>query len=195
MLPKQLLTAHRPQEYARLPLFPCLPVLSSLDAGWSGIYLEYHQQPAYDTPKHFYGWYIISINLGQLMTVETWSEHQKFQRKSVLPGGVSIYSANTCYRERSNRAGEFIDLHLDPQYFRHVVPESIGTEPIKILPELGIRDPLIQHIGLGLKTELEFTADRLYAESIDSLVTPSCRTSFRSHQTISKQIFFQKNKT
>lgn len=164
MSAKTLLTASRPQEYAQLPLFPRSPVLSSLEADWQGLYLEYHQQPAYDTPKHFYGWYVISIHLGHPVTVEVWSDRQRLQRKSVLPGEINIYAASRCYRERSDRDGEFIDLHLDPNCFSSAVHEAIEQDQLEIAPVFGIRDPLIQQIGLELKTELELSADRLYAE-------------------------------
>lgn len=46
--------------------------------------------------------------------------------------------------------------------------ESVDGDRVQIVPQLKIHDPLIQHIGLALKTELEIDglSDRLYAESM-----------------------------
>lgn len=163
----QMFTAKRPEEYARLPLYPRSPVLTSSKIGWDGIFFEYHQQPAYDTPKHRYDWYIVTINTGRPVTVETWAESQPFQRKPLLPGEISLYPASLCYRERTDRAGEFIDLHLDPKWFSPL-DQPVTPTDAQLLPCLGFPDPLIRQIGLELKRELESTADRLYAESMAS---------------------------
>lgn len=195
MSAQTLFTAKRPEEYARLPLYPQSPVLTSSQIGWDGIFLEYHHQPAYDTPKHCYDWYIVSVNTGCPVTVEIWSEQLQFQRKSVLTGEVSIYSASTCYRERTDRAGEFIDLHLDPKWFDPELDQSIKLNdrlhPAQLLPCLGVVDPFIRQIGLELKRELESTADRLYAESMANALAVHLLRRYsmcRSANTAPKQL-------
>ncbi|BAZ69664.1 putative transcriptional regulator [Fischerella sp. NIES-4106] len=67
-----------------------------------------------------------------------------------------------------DRDAEFLLLRLEPKLFVYAVHEWIDEDHVQILPQLKIRDPLIQQIGLTLKTELEIDglSDRLYAESM-----------------------------
>lgn len=187
MSAQTLLTAKRPEEYAHLPLFPRSPILTSSQIGWDGIFFEYHRQPAYDTPKHRYDWYIVSVNTGCPMMVEIWSELLQFQRKPVLTGEVSIYSARTCYRERTDRAGEFIDLHLDPKWFSPALDQPAESLVVRPLHCLGVQDPLIRHIGLELKRELESSADRLYAESMASALAMHLLRRYAKGRSVSAE--------
>ncbi|MBE9107174.1 helix-turn-helix transcriptional regulator, partial [Nostoc cf. edaphicum LEGE 07299] len=63
---------------------------------------------------------------------------------------------------------KFLLLRLEPKLFTSTVDESVDADVVQIVPQLKIRDPLIQQIALTLKTELETDglSDRLYAESM-----------------------------
>lgn len=166
---KQYLAEFVRQE-AIAPLLPQRPLVSSSQAGWESIYLEHHRQPAYETPEFRYPIHIVSIHLRGATTVERWSERTQRQRCVVTSGDITIYPANTRHWERSDRTAEFIDLHLDPS----LVMDSSGSGAIpsgheslpEILPQFAIRDPLIQQIGLSLHSELQISADPLYAEAL-----------------------------
>ncbi|NJK74548.1 MAG: hypothetical protein HC942_11255, partial [Microcoleus sp. SU_5_6] len=59
-------------------LFPRLPILGSDRAIWSGISLEYHLQPPFETPEYALDLYSIGINIGQsLRWNERWTDGGK----------------------------------------------------------------------------------------------------------------------
>ncbi|MDX2216883.1 MAG: AraC family transcriptional regulator [Oculatellaceae cyanobacterium bins.114] len=158
--------ATRPQEYTRLPIFPQAPMLSSQAVTWEGIYLEIHCQPAYETPSYRYGWHIVGVHLGQPVTGDVWLENGYTERKTLFDGDVCIFPANAWYREKCYCDNRFIDLHLEPTLLVHMAQDLLGTDTVDLATHYSTRDPLIHQIGLALKTELETTGDRLYAESM-----------------------------
>lgn len=152
--------------HAPLPIFPKPPTLSSQTAAWNQIYLEHHLQPAYETPEYCYGWCIISIHLGKPIVVEKWVEGSTVQCKSVMEGDIGIYPANIHYRERCLSKTQFLDVYLEPNLLNQVADDLINLQALKITPCFAHPDPLIYQIGLALKTELEVTGEKLYAESM-----------------------------
>jgi AraC family transcriptional regulator len=151
--------------HAPLPIFPQPPLLSSRQTAWTGIYLEHHQQPAYETPDYCYGWCIVSIHLGQPIVVEKWIEGEPWQRRSMVEGDIGIYPAHLRLRERCLSATQFIDLYLEPALFSQATAEFTQS-PRQLSHCFAQPDPLIYQIGLALKTELETTGEKLYAESL-----------------------------
>ncbi len=153
--------------HAPLPIFPQPPLRSSQQTAWTGIYLEHHQQPAYETPDYCYGWCIVSIHLGQPIVVEKWIEGEPWQRRSMVEGDIGIYPAHLRLRERCLSETQFLDLYLDPALFKRAAPE-FADSPQQIAHCFAQPDPLIYQIGLALKTELEASGEKLYAESLAS---------------------------
>ncbi|MDJ0716429.1 MAG: hypothetical protein QNJ54_19830 [Prochloraceae cyanobacterium] len=71
-------------------------------------------------------------------------------------------------KTRVDRQFKLIGLSLEPATLDRAVGESADADKIELIPQLKLRDPLIQEIGLALKRELEaIGADsKLYAESM-----------------------------
>jgi AraC family transcriptional regulator len=155
--------AHTP-----LPIFPQPPLLSSQQTAWNGIYVEHHRQPAYETPDYCYGWCIVSIHLGQPITVEKWVEGEPWQSKIITEGDIGIYPANIRLRERCHHQTQFIDLYLNPSLFAQAAQDlaTDGCQPLIVMPCFAQPDPLIYQMGLALKAELEVTGEKLYAEAM-----------------------------
>jgi len=159
--------AHRVlQAEAILHTFPKPPLLSSQQAAWDSIYLEYHHQPAYETPECCFSWHIITVHLGRPTLLEAWTDAGRIARTQVIAGDVGIYPAEVGHWERSYQETEFIDLHLDFNRLSQVVQDGINSDRLELVPRIAIRDPLIHQIGLALKAELETGGDVLYAESM-----------------------------
>lgn len=152
--------------HAPLPIFPALPILASQQTAWNGIYLEYHRQPAYETPNYRYGWCIISVHLGAPIVVEKWVEGLPFQSKSIVEGDLGIYPANIQFRERCLNETQFIDIYLDPNLINQVANDLVDVSSQAVVPCFAKRDPLIYQISLALKAELETAGEKLYAESM-----------------------------
>lgn len=164
MFSKKLITRLSPED-ASVQIFSHPPALSSQKAGWSGIYLEHHHQPAYETPEYCYRCHVVGIHLGQPVVVEMRSD-KRFGRKSVLDGEVYLFPASVRQIMRCDRQSEFIDLHLEPELITRAAYEFVNVDQVDFAPHFATRDPLIQQIALALKAELESTGEPLYAESM-----------------------------
>jgi AraC family transcriptional regulator len=151
--------------HAPLSIFPTPPVRSSQAMRWEGLYVEHHQQPAYETPEYCYGWCNVSIHLGQPVRVEKWIETAKSQARWVREGDIGIYPANVRFRERCFESTQFVDIYLNPTLLSRAVGLSASSMPA-ILPGFAQRDLLVYQMGLTLKAELEVTGEPLYAESL-----------------------------
>ena len=170
---KKLLAHGLAPETASSLIFPQPPMLSSQKAAWNGIYLEYHHQPAYETPEYCYRWHVLGIHIGRPVTIEMqWG--RRLVRKSVMDGEVYLFPANVRHVIYSDRQSEFIDLHLEPAMLTRAAFELLAVDHVEFVPYFATRDPLIQQIALALKAELESTSsslaeircEHLYAESM-----------------------------
>lgn len=148
-------------------IFPHPPLLSSKQAGWNGIYLEYHHQPAYTTPKHCHAQHLISIHCGCPVTVERWANGH-FQREHLVHGDISIYAAWQDESVRWHKDINCIDLILEPALIESAVAQLCSATRVELVSQLKFSDPLIEQMGVALLAELKSDGigSRLYAESI-----------------------------
>jgi AraC family transcriptional regulator len=159
---RRLTTALDPMSAASI--FPRPPICSSQPFNWAGIYLEYHQQPAYETPEYCYDWHVVGIHIGAPVTVDISS----LGRKIVTDGDVYLFPAHYQQQLRCHQGSEFVDLHLAPHLFEQLHPD-LELAQFNLQPHFAVRDPFIQQLCLSLKRELEAPAlsgNRFYAESL-----------------------------
>lgn len=168
------------QEEAVLQVYPQAPLLSSKNLSWQGIHLSHYWQPPHETPEYQPRQCLISIHLGQPVTIgQHWQDGlaiNEFQRY----GDVSIYPATRSLSETWNADAEFFEIYLAPTLFSQVAYELVDGEHLEVLPQPNIRDPLIHQLGLSLKSELESTEietsdivkahDRLLVESMSAVL-------------------------
>lgn len=163
------------QDDGILQIFSRLPLLSSRQAAWEGIHLGYYQQPAHETLEYCPAQHTISIHLGSSGIEEQWWEG-RLRKEHFVYGDVCIYPAGCPQKQRWGKDFEFLELNLDPALFSRAAYEAINPDRLEFLPYRTAQDPLIQHIGLVLKTDLEasmavdgvalFEVNRLYVESM-----------------------------
>lgn len=140
------------------------PLLSSQNAGWDGIVLEHHYQPAQETPEQRLTRHSISIYLGRKARYE-----QRVMGRLVSDrlryGDIII---NGYQRTHWHDAGEYLLLHLEPAFVARAAADLIDGDRVEIVEQFKTRDALIQQIGLALKSELESDGlgSRVYAESL-----------------------------
>lgn len=117
-------------------ILPCTPILSSHSAGWNGIHLEYHRQPAHDTPEYNFPHHTLSIGLGY--------QAKEFRvngrlHKDFVVGNVSIIPANQSIKTQAYGNAEFILLSVDSS--------NIDLDNVEILPQILRFDPLIYQMA------------------------------------------------
>lgn len=140
------------------------PLLSSQNAGWDGIVLEHHSQPAQETPEQDLVKHSISIYLGRTAKYER-RANGRVVKERLHYGDIII---NGYQKTRWHNDGEYLLLHLEPSLVSHAAADLLNTDRIEIVQQFKTRDPLIQHLGLALKSELESDGmgSRVYAESL-----------------------------
>jgi AraC family transcriptional regulator len=172
------------QETSSLQIFPRSPLLSSHNAGWDGIHLEYHNQPSYQTPESFATQHILAIQ------TEVWSPRRiegkldrHFQSEQFKEGDFLLVPANISHFVRWHQEHRFILLSLEPKYFARAICDCIDPE---LIPYFLKSDPLIHQIGLVLKTELETggAGGQLYVEAMTHALFIHLLRHYSSQQNI-----------
>ena len=182
------------QEDAVRRVYPEAPLLSSRHLPWQGIHMGHYWQPAHETPEYQPQQCLISIHLGQPVNIcQRWQDGlstNEFQSY----GDVSIYPTTRSLQETWNAEAEFFEIYLTPTLLSQVAYESFDGDVVEVLPQPSIRDPLIQQLGLSLKSELESTVadtgaiaskgSRLLAESVSSVMAIHLLKRYSSHKPI-----------
>ncbi len=141
------------------------PIVLPESAAWSGISIEHHRQPPGECelllPQHTF---CILLNESD---VERRVEGGRLHTTHAVQGEVILYPASLRHWIRWREEAEFLLLLLD----NPLVGEGIvGYDAIEVMErEKEFRDPLVQQIGLALKTELDegmISSSALYAESL-----------------------------
>ncbi|KYC38467.1 AraC family transcriptional regulator [Scytonema hofmannii PCC 7110] len=178
------------QEDAYAQILPRSPLASSYRANWQCVRLDHHLQPAHETPEHSPQQYAIGISL----------EKQTFSAKRVLNGDtryesinygdVAVIPANTYHKFTWDSEVEFLVLSLEEVMFTRALYDSVDLHKLEILPHFATPDPLVHHIGLALKSELESQdkGSRIY---IESLATTLCIHILKQYAVSSTKIATQ----
>lgn len=146
---------------------PHLHLLSSFESGWNGLNLIYELEPADEMPEidlehHF-------IIIAQNNFRASFMFNGCWQHIDYASGDIAIVPATQPFpRTLVDREVPLIELFLDPAMLDRAAFESVNPDRVELLPQLHLRDPLIQHMGLALKEELAAggAGSRLYAESM-----------------------------
>ncbi|MBD2259710.1 AraC family transcriptional regulator [Pseudanabaena sp. FACHB-2040] len=167
-------------------VLPLPPVMSSQQAGWKGIHFEYHRQPIHATPDYAFPVHIISIGLSYEST-----EFKANRRvyKQFWPGNVAINPAHESLSTEAYGNAEFMLMSLHPDLLALVTDRNLGVEQIELTPQVLGRDPLIYHMGLELKRELEFAGSdsQLYAESMATALATHLIRRYATRNAIIKE--------
>ena len=134
---------------------------SSQLAAWQGISLEHYLYPAYETPEHTLEQHHLCLYLGKPLTYEQIVKG-KLRSQNCIYGDMVLYPAGLTQKLAWDKEAEIVQLDIDPQLFG-----QISSDKIELVPQYGLRDPLIQQLTLTLLAELQAaTSDRLYYDSL-----------------------------
>jgi AraC family transcriptional regulator len=142
------------QTDAMKSILPHPAILSSHGTKWEGIHVEYHRQPADETPEHCFQQHNIGLILNSV-TVNGILNGKHYGSEPWQRGEIFIGSAGTDFQSGAVEDPEFVAIAIDPTDFDKTVYESTNSNLIEIIPHWKISDPLILGIGWALKTELE----------------------------------------
>ena len=143
-------------------------LLSGDRAGWNNLNLVYELEPAGEMPATRLEQHMIIICLGDFRSsFELKSNY--WQHEHYTTGDIVIVPAGEVFpKAQIDRVVPLIELFLAPDTFNNAVYEAVKSNQVELLPQFKLRDPLIQQMGLALKTELEIGGvdSQAYADSM-----------------------------
>jgi AraC family transcriptional regulator len=152
-----------------LKILPRPSLRSSVNLGWSNIYVQQHQQPAWEMPEYSYIQHMILIH-GTLQTAPTerWIDGQRRQEYLGKGNNIVIVPAMVPHRASWGREDPFSLIFLEPDYLTRVAYETTKADQVQLLPQRAMNDPLIEQIGRSLTAELDVNllGNRLFVDSL-----------------------------
>jgi AraC family transcriptional regulator len=165
---------------------PLPPVLTSYEAGWNSVSLEYYCQPAGETPKLCLDHYAIGIYIGQGFELE----HQidevangRLRKEIYFNGGVTLIPMQHSYWGRWRQTIQAFMLNLQSDLLTRSAAELLAVDQVELLPRTLLYDPLILQIALALKADLDShrPGGRLYAETLTNALAVHLLRNYSSH--------------
>jgi AraC family transcriptional regulator len=145
------------------------PLLTSLAAGWEGVYFAYDYLPPGETPEVFAKQHGIGIFIE--MPTPAQAERildGRFRREKVVQGDIVVNPTGVGHRASWDVGGGVIMLGFEQFLLARAVYERVDSDRVELVPHFATPDPLVYQIGLALKATLENygTGSRLYAQTM-----------------------------
>jgi AraC family transcriptional regulator len=160
-----------------------LHLLSSFEAGWDGLNLLYEVEPADEVAETHLGQHFIVIALDDFRA-SYWLDG-RWKHVNYANGEIAILPASEPFpRTQIDREVPLLELFLEPATLTRAASDCVvNPDRVELVPQWQIRDPLIQHMGLALKAELEVggSDSRLYAESMATALSAHLLRRYCSH--------------
>jgi AraC family transcriptional regulator len=149
-----------------VPMSSKTPIFSSL-GNWDGIVLEQHLLPASECPEICLQQHSINIQLGHPCQIDWRLAGGKLHSTQMKRGCVNITPKGIPTQARWDKEIKIILISFDSRLFQRIA-EEIGSDRIELIPQRGVCDRQIFHLGMALKAELEagFVSGKLYGESL-----------------------------
>lgn len=183
MLKAQPIVVDFTKEDDALQIHPRGALLSSHDADWNGVSLNYYRYPPDEFATVCFKQHLFTINteVPHITQVEHTIDG-KFETSQQSAGDIIIIPADTPYNARWDAEHSFILLGIEPTALMRHALETTEQDSVEIIPHFTKADLLIHGVGLALKTELESNRSdgRLYT---DSLTTTLCAHLLRHYST------------
>ncbi len=166
------------------------PLVLPQSATWNGIGIEHHHQPPAECelclPQHTF---CILLNESK---VERRVDGGNLHSNHAAPGEVILYPASLRHWIRWQEETEFLLLFLDNPLVVQDGEKITGYDAIEIMErEKGFQDPLVQQIGLSLKTELDegmVASSALYAESLAAALSAHLLRRYNIQEYVARNI-------
>lgn len=165
----QSLTVDFAQADDVLQILPRLPLRSSENLGWNGIYVQQHHQPAWETPEYAHNRHMLIVHSPNVTTQsERWFDGRKHQEQVGGNHNIVIVPATVQHRANWNKESPFSLLFLEPDRLVQIARESVTAECVELIPHGAMQDPSIDQIGRLLTAELESNqfGSRIFVDSL-----------------------------
>jgi len=168
------LTVDFTQETNVLTVLPRPPMLTSEKLGWAGINVQYHHQPAWQSPEASHIQHVVVVVMHTphkpVQSTRTMAEDQR--QEQLVAGSCAIIPANATHFTTWDSEVEFMLLNLETGYLAQIAHETVDSDRVELIPQFATLEPTISGIGFALKTELETggAGGKLYAESATTLL-------------------------
>ena len=168
------------------------PNLSSHQADWTGIYLQYHNCPSHETPEHYPTQHVIAIQTQGFVEAER-KLGDRYQREQIRVGDVCLVPAYTRHWIHAKGQQGIILLSIEPATISEILSKDLDTKDIQLLPHFTQADPFIYHLGLSLKKALQVNTldSRFYAESLSVALIAHLMQFYTAKNLIKNEIFFE----
>ena len=154
---------------AMLPISETSLLLSSQEANWQGVHLEYHHKPkGEENSLALSQWHLLCIETTQRpCDARKWMD-SRFQQRPIIHGDVFLLPEQVQFRERFEGAIDYILLYLKADWVAAIAHETIEPDRVEILPHFPKPDPFIYQTGLMLKSAIAAKGrfNQLYGETL-----------------------------
>jgi AraC family transcriptional regulator len=165
----QALTVDFIQEDNVLQILPRPALRSSANLGWNSIYVQQHQQPAWETPEYAHTRHMLLVHSpNQTVQAERWFDGRRQPEQLGGRNNIVIVPATIQHRANWNQGNPFSLLFLEPERLTQVAHEFITANRVELTPHHAMHDPLIDQIGRSLAAAIESNqlGSRLFADSL-----------------------------
>ncbi|NJM78041.1 MAG: helix-turn-helix transcriptional regulator [Acaryochloridaceae cyanobacterium RU_4_10] len=188
-MPKsQPLLINSTQDESILQVLPRLPLHSSARLEWKGIYVQQHQQPAWEMPEYAHTRHMILVHgTARVAPTERWIDGQRQQEYLQEGNNIVIVPATVLHRASWGQEDPFSLLFLDPDRLAQMAYETLKTDRVQLLPQRAMHDPFLNQMSHLLNAELEANqlGNRLF---VDSLTTALCIHLLRHYSSIQQPL-------
>jgi AraC family transcriptional regulator len=148
-------------------IHPELPKLAIARTMWTGVILEHHRQPPFETPEYSMSHNLIGLNVGQSFHMEQKIDG-RWHSGQVFPGAIGIFPFNISSILRWHSEMNVISFNIKHELLVRHASELFNTEKVELLRHLSFEDPLIYQIGITINNEWQFNriGSRIYAETM-----------------------------
>ncbi|MEM7716166.1 MAG: hypothetical protein AAF349_21765 [Cyanobacteria bacterium P01_A01_bin.68] len=152
-----------------IPVAHKTPTNSSA-SNWKDISVEQHHLPAFESPEICLQQHTIAIQLGSSYQIDWRLAGGKLHTTQMRKGLIGITPKGIPTQARWFEDVDFLLISLNNNLFKKVAGDSIDCDSIEIIPQRGVDDSQIFHLGLALKAEVTAgcPSGNVFAESIGS---------------------------
>ncbi|MBV6624448.1 MAG: helix-turn-helix transcriptional regulator [Rivularia sp. (in: Bacteria)] len=146
------------------------PPINYSASSWEDISVEQHHLPAFESPEISLQQHIIAIQLGDSYQIDWRLAGGKLHTTQMRKGLIGITPKGIPTQARWFEDVDFLLISLNSNLFYKVAGDSIDCDSIEIIPQRGVDDSQIFHLGLTLKAEITAgcPSGNVFAESIAS---------------------------
>lgn len=148
------------------------PIVTSASS-WKDISVEEHHLPAFESPEICLQQHTIAIQLGSSYQIDWRLAGGKLHTTQMRKGVIGITPKGIPTQARWFQDVDFLLISLNSDIFQKICGDSTNCDSIEIIPQRGVDDSQIFHLGMALKGEISAgcPSGNTFAESIANALT------------------------